>query len=103
MLRLGMARGIAISLAIAFSLARTSLAQDPDEVSRLDAQAFALYEQGKRQEGVALAEQALALAERLYGAESPQLSPIIANLVALYTDIGRYSEAEALAKRNLQI
>jgi tetratricopeptide (TPR) repeat protein len=47
--------------------------------------------------------QALAIVERISGAQSPDLTPALNGLTELYFDAGRYTEAEAFARRSAAV
>ena len=70
-------------------------------LNTLNAQVNEFYQAGKFSEAVPVAQQALALAERLDGAFTPR-SPSPSTIFALlHVAQGRYAEAEPLYKRSL--
>ncbi len=77
-------------------------AQGAEDIGALDKQVFQLYGQGKYKEADAIAEKALALAERVLGREHPDTLRSVSNLATLYCAQGRYGEAEPLYKRALE-
>lgn len=46
---------------------------------------------------------ALVIVERISGAQSPDLTPVLNGLAELYFDAGRYTEAEAFARRSAAV
>ena len=76
-------------------------AQSADIIG-LDRQSLKLHKQGKDKEATELAEEAVALAERTYGADHPQTLKSLYNLASLYEAQGLYGEAEPLLKRALE-
>jgi len=62
-----------------------------------------LEKQGKYREAIPYAQEVLALAEEEYGPENPDVALVLNDLAALYTEQGRYGEAEKLMKRALAI
>ncbi|WP_043996543.1 tetratricopeptide repeat protein, partial [Microcystis aeruginosa] len=73
------------------------------EAERLTNQAYELYQQGKYNEAIPLAEQALAIRKQQLGDNHPDTATSLNNLAALYESQGRYSEAEPLYKQALAI
>ena len=71
-------------------------AQGAADVDALNKQVVQLYGQGKYKEAAAIAEKALALAERVLGHEHPDTLQSVNNLAVLYQAQGRYGEAEPL-------
>ncbi len=90
---------IAMLLAIAASTGVE--AQVADDVAALNKQAAQLYGQGKYKEAATMAEQAVALAQRVLGPSHPDTLSSVNNLAFFYQAQGRYSEAEPLYKRAL--
>ncbi len=86
------------------SASRTS-AVAPFEVSVRDAisQVRTLYDQGRYQEALPLAKEAVRLVERELGANHPTFAAHLNNLAALYFIQGRDIEAKALFERALTI
>jgi tetratricopeptide (TPR) repeat protein len=62
-----------------------------------------LYDQGRYQEALPFAEQALKLGEQEFGPDHPHTASFLINLAELYQAQGRYAEAEPLYKRALAI
>ena len=73
------------------------------EAERLNQQVIELYNQGKYAEAIPLAERALAIREKILGAEHPDVATSLNNLAALYYSQGKYAQAEPLYQRALAI
>ncbi|MBE9246697.1 tetratricopeptide repeat protein [Microcystis aeruginosa LEGE 00239] len=73
------------------------------EAERLTQQVIQLYQQGKYNEAIPLAEQALAIRKKVLGDNHPNTARSLNNLASLYQNQGRYSEAEPLYKQALAI
>ncbi|MFM6589981.1 MAG: CHAT domain-containing protein [Microcystis panniformis] len=73
------------------------------EAERLTQQVIQLYQQGKYNEAIPLAEQALAIHKQQLGDNHPNTATSLNNLAELYRVQGRYSEAEPLYKEALSI
>ncbi|WP_287738676.1 tetratricopeptide repeat protein [Microcystis sp. M179S2] len=73
------------------------------EAERLTQQVIQLYQQGKYNEAIPLAEQALAISKQQLGDNHPLTAQSLNNLAGLYESQGRYSEAEPLFKQALAI
>ncbi len=73
------------------------------EAEKLTRQVIQLYQQGKYNEAIPLAEQALAIIKQQLGDNHPLTVTILNSLAVLYTVQGRYSEAEPLLKQVLAI
>jgi CHAT domain-containing protein/Flp pilus assembly protein TadD len=73
------------------------------EAEELTHQAYALYQIGKYAEAIPLAQQVLAIREKLVGPEHPDVAKVLAGFGELYDKQGRYDEAEPLYKRTLVI
>jgi tetratricopeptide (TPR) repeat protein len=73
------------------------------EAERLNQQVIQLYQQGKYNEAIPLAEQALAIIKQQLGDNHPLTAQSLNNLALLYESQGRYSEAEPLYKQALAI
>ena len=58
-----------------------------------------LYEQGRYQEAIELAEKTLAEREKAYGPEDPRVAFNLNNLAKLYESLGRYQEALPMYER----
>jgi CHAT domain-containing protein len=73
------------------------------EAERLTQQAFELYQQGKYNEAIPLAEQALAICKKVLGENHLATATSLDNLAELYRNQGRYAEAESLYQQALAI
>ncbi len=62
-----------------------------------------LYAQGRYQEALPFAEEALRLSEREFGPDHPDVATRLNGLAEVYRAQGRYTEAEPLHKRALAI
>ena len=74
-----------------------------DELDALNAEVVRLHQAGAYAQAAALAQRALALAERLHGPDHPSVGTTLNNLAELYRAQGRYSDAEPLYKRCITI
>ena len=74
-----------------------------DELSDLNDQSAKLYKEGKFPEAVTVAQQAVALAEKLHGPDHIDVATPLNNLGEFYRVTGRYADAEQLHKRALAI
>nr|WP_253852102.1 tetratricopeptide repeat protein [Microcystis aeruginosa] len=73
------------------------------EAEKLTQQVIQLYQQGKYNEAIPLAQQALAIRKQQLGDNHPLTVAILNSLAALYYSQGRYSDAEPLFKQALAI
>ncbi|MEK7415644.1 MAG: tetratricopeptide repeat protein [Planctomycetota bacterium] len=89
------------------SLSGLTAAQDRDaqlaEAERLNEKVETLYNMGRYGEAIPLAERALAIGEKVFGAEHPDIALLLNNLAALYGAIGDYGRAEPLLQRAVTI
>ncbi|WP_313655865.1 CHAT domain-containing protein [Planktothrix agardhii] len=69
--------------------------------SKLNAQAFELYQQGQFNQAVILVKQALELAQSIYQGAHPDIASSLNNLAGLYYSQGKLSEAEPLFQQAL--
>jgi TonB family protein len=74
-----------------------------DEAGKLNAQAVALYKEGKYEEAIKLQKQALALWEKKVGKESKLIVTGSTNLAEMYQALGRYDEAAEAYQRGLKV
>ena len=79
------------------------IAQAPDDLAALDGQVVKFRREGKYAEATELARQYLALAEKKFGPDHPEVGASLNNLAALYRSQGRYAEAEPMYKRALAL
>jgi tetratricopeptide (TPR) repeat protein/CHAT domain-containing protein len=83
--------------------AATALSADNPDIESLIPKARELYNAGKYQDALPLAEQILAYTENTFGPEDPLTAYSLSNLASLYTAMGDYAKAEPLYQRALQI
>ena len=76
---------------------------DDDEFKSLNQQVHKLFEQGKYQEAIPLAENAVELAKRVYGPQRTYTASSLNSLAALYKYTGEYAKAEPLLQEALRI
>jgi len=79
---------------------------DPEQplvAAILDDLGGTLFEAGRRAEGIAMSEQALAAHDRIYGPEHPVTANVIHNLAIEYADSGDAARAEPLFRRALEL
>ncbi|MBE9141807.1 tetratricopeptide repeat protein [Planktothrix mougeotii] len=67
-----------------------------DAQKQLNQPAFELFNQGKFNEAIEIAEQVLIIIQSLYPGDHPDMATSLNNLAALYNSQGRYTEAEPL-------
>jgi tetratricopeptide (TPR) repeat protein len=98
------AKGLVLLLALGlfFGERPRSFAQDsnPDVLSR---QFHKLYQEGRYQEAIPLAEKLVAITQRMLGPDQPDTAISLNNLAALYYQMGAYQKAEPLYRQALQI
>lgn len=73
------------------------------EAERLNQQVIQLYQQGNYATAVPLAQNVLAIRERILGNAHPDVAESLNNLALLYQDQGKYRAAEPLHQRALTI
>ena len=76
---------------------------DDDNLEALNQRIVELFEQGKYQEAIPLAEKAVEIARRLRRPEDPKFATSLNNLAVLYDDMGDYAKAEPLYQQALRI
>ena len=86
---------------LAITMIVPAVAAQGANVSALNQQSVKLHNQGKDKEATAIAEKAVALAQRTLGPDHPDTLKSLYNLASLYEAGGRYGEAEPLLKRAL--
>jgi len=69
----------------------------------LDQQIMQLYREGRYEDAIPLARDALAIYEKARGPEHPDVAISLNNLAAMYFSQGSYAKAEPLFKRSLAI
>ncbi len=90
---------VSLALGCAFPV----VAAKSGEWDRLNKESTALYEQGDLEKAEAVIQQALAFAEKTYGAEDPHVATSLNNLATILMDQQRFDEAESLFRRALAI
>jgi tetratricopeptide (TPR) repeat protein len=65
----------------------------------LNQQVLRLYQEGKYQEALPIAEKLLAIRKRVLGSEHPDTAITLNDLAGLYDHMGNYARAEPLFKR----
>ena len=93
---------VAASLALACWLISPSIAQ-LGEAEQLDKRVNALLHAGKYAEAIPLAQRELAIYEKAFGPNHPDVATVLNNLALLHFSQGRYADAEPLLKRSLAI
>jgi CHAT domain-containing protein/Tfp pilus assembly protein PilF len=73
------------------------------EAERLNQQVIKLYNQGKYDEAIPLAQRSLAIREKALGTDHPNVATSLNNLALLYDSQGKYAQAEPLHQRSLAI
>ena|GEM_PF-5833597 len=84
---------------------RAALPEDIElaEAKRLNQQVLQFYREGKYSEAIPLAEQALAIRQRILGQQHRDVASSLNNLARLYKSQGRYEEAEPLYRQALEM
>ncbi len=90
---------VSLSLGYAFPAAVVK----SGEWERLNKKSTALYELGDLEKAEAVIQQALAFAEKTYGAEEPHVATSLNNLATLYLRQKRFQEALPLIQGALAI
>ena len=95
-----------ITAAIVFFLAGTTLVHAQGagiEWDILNQEVMELYQQGKYDRAVVVAQKALEVANENVGPDHPDVATSLGNLAVLYRTQGDYAKAEPLYKRSLAI
>jgi tetratricopeptide (TPR) repeat protein len=97
-------KGLLLILALGLSLGACSRSfardNDPD---LLDQQVLKLYQEGKYQEAIPIAEKLLAIRKRTLGLDHLSTVTSLNNLASLYAEMGDYTRAEPLLEQALQV
>src|SRR5882672_4833709 len=80
-----------------------TLSQDVQQVGKLSEQIQTLYKEGKYDEAIPIAKQALEIREKALGPEHPSTATSLNSLAVLYVSMGAYAKAEPLYQRALKI
>jgi tetratricopeptide (TPR) repeat protein len=95
---------VALLLGLGFLLFESSRSSAQDEDPRLlDQQILKLYQEGKYQEAIPIAEKQLAIREKELGLEHPDTASSFNSLAKLYFQVGDYAKAEPLFQQVLEI
>ena len=78
-------------------------AQSNEDLGTLNQQIAELYQAGKFDEAIPIAERALALAQKLHGSEHPGLATGLNNLAALLLQTNRLAEAAPLIPARFRV
>jgi CHAT domain-containing protein/Flp pilus assembly protein TadD len=87
----------------AFWMAGPILSASADEAGALQAKVQQLSRQGKYAEAIPIAERELAVFEKAFGPDHPNVAAALIDLGEVYEKQGRYAEAEPLYKRALAL
>jgi tetratricopeptide (TPR) repeat protein/CHAT domain-containing protein len=93
---------IAAVFALVFFPASLAHAQS-SEAQELNKKVVELYQAGRYDEAIPLAQQVLAIDEKAFGPDRPEVATDLNNLAALNLAEGRSADAESLYKRSLEI
>ena len=89
-----------VFLATSFSLAANA---QQDQYNKLNKKLATLYKNGRTEDAIVVAKEALQVAENTFGSNHPYVSASLNNLALLYIAEGQYEKAEALYERSLKI
>jgi tetratricopeptide (TPR) repeat protein len=80
-----------------------SYAQDDDlkRADQLNKQVIQLYQQGKYAKAISVAKEVIAIDEKAFGPDHPNVPTSLNNLALLYSSIASYTTAEPLYRRSL--
>jgi CHAT domain-containing protein/Tfp pilus assembly protein PilF len=92
----------------AFAVSQPTYSQENElkkakKAGGLNQQLGELYQQGRYAEAIPIAEKVLAIYEKAYGPDHPQVATSLNNLAWLYNALGDYAKAVPLYKRSLAI
>lgn len=87
-------------LAVSFSLPAEA---QQEKYNNLNKKLATLYRNGRTLEAIAVAKEALKVAEATFGENHPYVSASLNNLALLYIAEGQYEKAELLYERSLEI
>ncbi len=88
-----------------FSVVQPAYSQEKnlDKAGALNQQVIKLHSQGRYQEAIKIAQQALVTREKALGPDHPDVALSLNNLAELYKSLGDYAKAEPLGQRSLAI
>lgn len=89
-----------VILATSFTLVANA---QPEKYNKLNKKLEMLYKNGRTDEAIEVAKEAIQVAEKTYGEKHPYVSVSLNNLALLYISDGKYEKAEALYERALKI
>ena len=92
--------GLVIAIAIGWPAPASAQLR---EAAALDAKVAALFNAGKYQEAIPLAQRSLAIVERAFGPDNLKIANSVYNLAMLNENQGNYADALALYQRALAI
>lgn len=92
----------ALIVTLITSFGTVSFAQE-ELYNKLNSRLATLYKQGKTEEAIKVAEEALQVAIKTYGEKHPYVSASLNNIALLYINEGKYEKAEKLYERSLMI
>jgi tetratricopeptide (TPR) repeat protein len=95
--------GLAVLLGMDVKSSHSQTSSQIKEANALLAQYMALYKQGRYSEAILPAQRRLAIAEKFFGPNHPNVAQSLNNLAELYQAQGRYADAEPLLNRALAI
>jgi tetratricopeptide (TPR) repeat protein len=97
--------GVGLMLLFGVSVVPVVSAQEGplEEAKALDHYLLRLYQQGRFNDPIPLAQRALAIREEVMGPEHPDTATTLNNLAELYRETGTYAQGEALHQRALAI
>jgi hypothetical protein len=71
-------------------------AQQADEANELNKRIVELYNAGRYSDAIPIAQQVLAIREKAFGRDHPNVAPSLHNLALLYDYQGRYADADSV-------
>jgi tetratricopeptide (TPR) repeat protein len=93
-------------IALALLCVGNAAAQKKDElvfITALELQILQLYGQGRYADAIALARKVLAMREKAFGPDHPNVARNLHNLAVLYANQGRYAEGLTFSRRAVAI
>ncbi len=91
---------LVVIMAASFTLATNA---QEDLYNKLNIKLATLYKQGKTDQAIKVAEEALKVAKKTYGEKHPYVSASLNNIALLYIAEGKYEKAEELYEQSLKI
>ena len=101
-----LARVFLATLLSLFQPAALLIADEQDDLAKLSSlnkQAIELYQAGKFNEAIPIAQEAVELSEKVLGPDHADTATALNNLAMLYLSLGDYAKAEPLFQRALNI